>query len=291
MTSQTNNFFTQLYNLLDAEDSDDEDKNKCLITYEELTDKFVELNCGHKFNYIPLFNDLVNYKKKFNRSEGKNRLKLNQIRCPYCRKIQTDLLPYYDDLGIEKVCGVNEPVNESIYLNKNNYYCKYLTPNKFYNSNEPESETNKPYLEHIKCCYIGTQILVKDLHLNIITNYGDTNYYCYTHKKIMINKYKQETKDKLKLEKKKEKELIKAAQKEEKEKEKEKQKQAKIALKKETIKKTEKQNLCENIVLGPSVIENQIENIGCIKILKTGPNKGKPCGCKIFLDNVCKRHK
>jgi hypothetical protein len=32
--------------------------------------KFVKLNCGHNFNYIPLFNDLVNHKKKFNMMES-----------------------------------------------------------------------------------------------------------------------------------------------------------------------------------------------------------------------------
>ncbi len=41
------------------------------------------------------------------------------------------------------------------------------------------------------------------------------------------------------------------------------------------------------MVLELSNIENQI---GCFQILKTGPNKGQPCGCKIFTDNFCKRH-
>jgi hypothetical protein len=45
--------------------------------------------------------------------------------------------------------------------------------------------------------------------------------------------------------------------------------------------------MTENVVLGPSNIENQT---GCIQILKTGSNKGTPCGCKIFSDNMCKRH-
>jgi hypothetical protein len=29
---------------------------------------------------------------------------------------------------------------------------------------------------------------------------------------------------------------------------------------------------------------------GCIQILKTGLSKGSNCGCKIFKDNLCKRH-
>ena len=42
--------------------------------------------------------------------------------------------------------------------------------------------------------------------------------------------------------------------------------------------------MSENIVLGP------LTQSGCVQILKSGPNKGKPCGCKIFTDNMCKRH-
>jgi hypothetical protein len=45
--------------------------------------------------------------------------------------------------------------------------------------------------------------------------------------------------------------------------------------------------MTENVVLGPSNIETQP---GCVQILKTGPKKGTPCGCKIFSDNMCKRH-
>jgi len=29
---------------------------------------------------------------------------------------------------------------------------------------------------------------------------------------------------------------------------------------------------------------------GCVEVLKSGANKGIPCGCKIVKDNLCKRH-
>ena len=93
-------FFSELYKSFyideDAENKIDE-SNLCLITQEQLTDKYIELNCGHKFNYIPLYNDLVNFKKKFNLMEGINtRLDNEEIRCPYCREKQSGLLPYYE---------------------------------------------------------------------------------------------------------------------------------------------------------------------------------------------------
>ena len=53
------------------------------------------------------------------------------------------------------------------------------------------------------------------------------------------------------------------------------------------IKIAKKELKSENIVLGVLNIENQT---GCVQILKTGTNKGKPCGCKIVSENMCKRH-
>ena len=46
-------FFSELYKSLDVEeDVLEDDNNKCLISNQVLTDKHVQLNCGHKFNYI-----------------------------------------------------------------------------------------------------------------------------------------------------------------------------------------------------------------------------------------------
>jgi FKBP-type peptidyl-prolyl cis-trans isomerase len=117
-------------------------------------------------------------------------------------------------------------------------------------------------------------------------NYNDDKCYCWNHKKIVINKYKQEIKEKAKEEKeeaKKAKAVEKLKAKEEKQKAKETKQKANKKPKFET----------ENVVLGPSIITdmsgNEI-NLGCIQILKSGPNKGKPCGCKIYSENLCKRH-
>jgi DNA-directed RNA polymerase subunit RPC12/RpoP len=102
-------FFSELYNSLDIEENNqkiEEDNNLCLITNQPLLDKYVKLECGHKFNYIPLFNDIKNHKQKFNNLEGCNsKLKTNEIRCPYCRYKQNGVLPYYEELNIQKING------------------------------------------------------------------------------------------------------------------------------------------------------------------------------------------
>jgi DNA-binding transcriptional MerR regulator len=301
-------FFAELYKSIDTEisyEKMDQVNNVCLITNELLTDKYVTLKCGHKFNYIPLYHDLVNHKRKFNRMEGTfSRLNMNEIRCPYCREKQQFLLPYYEELGLQKVNGVNfyDP-----YFKENFYSNTYTSPKceyKFLNTNydplKEESSVNKKYLS-TKCHMYGTKINVyNNKNPSEPITFGDTNHYCYSHKKIMIKKYKAQQKETEFLAKKQAKQLEKQTKllekqkikdkakeekqkaKEEKQKAKEEKQKAKHALK--TIKDN---SMEENIVSGLSNIENQV---GCFQILKAGPNKGKHCGCKIFTDNLCKRH-
>ena len=106
--------------------------NICLITNEPLFDKFVTMECGHKFNYIPLYNDLIK-QKYFTNVMEESRLKINEIRCPYCRSISNQLIPYYEnyciikDVFVRKIIGVNNynltGNNEHIYnYNNNNTY-------------------------------------------------------------------------------------------------------------------------------------------------------------------------
>ena len=109
--------------------------------------------------------------------------------------------------------------------------------------------------------------------------YGDTHYYCYTHKKEMIKQYKLQQKEKEKEEKKQAKILEKEMKLLEKQNAKQKAKEEK-QIAKETAKALKKNPMSENVVLGPSIIENQN---GCVQILKTGPNKGKPCGCNSYF--------
>lgn len=93
--SELKSFYTELF----EEDGDEKetpeeegDDGKCLITNMPLEKDHVELVCGHTFNYDPLINDLKQHKIKFNSMEYK-KLGTEDIRCPYCRKIQNLLLP------------------------------------------------------------------------------------------------------------------------------------------------------------------------------------------------------
>ena len=278
-------FFFELNKLLNNEKNANEEtlpkeKDVCLISNEKLVDKFVKLKCGHTFNYIPLFKDLVNQKQKFHTMDI-SQLKKDEIRCPYCRSTQQGVLPYYEELGLPKTNGVNTIENYEINL------CEYSIPNLNFNPMLPEDETDGNN-KLIVCLNAGSKISGK--------NYGNDKYYCSYHKKIVIHYAKEE----LKLIKQAEKEMIK-----EEKLHKQFLKQQKInKIKEQKIKEQTKPSIPENIVLmnnsfidlsGNNFVDSNIivnSNIieKCSKLIKTGVNKGKECGCKIYNDNLCKRH-
>jgi len=235
---------------------DNDDTNKCLITYTELNDHYVELNCGHKFNYGALYKDAFNYKKKFNNMEQiKNKLKINEIRCPYCRKVNDKLLPYYDNLPFPKEHGVNFIDTDKI----NNDY-KNMSNSNNYNSqcqfeNILTDESGNTFIN--KCFSYGYQ------HFNLKQKYNICNKYCYQHKQVILKELKQKEKDKIKALKQEEKDKIKALKQQEKDK---------------------------NKALKQQEIESNIEKGSCISILKSGIRKGEVCSINSFKDCLCKRH-
>jgi hypothetical protein len=106
-------FFEELMETLSK---DNEEENVCLISQEPLDSKNkIQLSCGHTFNLENLFKEIYRQKKVINIKETQ-RLKIFQIKCPYCRKIHDNLLPYVD--GYDKIYGVNSPVKYCMYLHE-----------------------------------------------------------------------------------------------------------------------------------------------------------------------------
>ena len=126
-TIDTNNFNKNLLELLcndisnDVSDDVSDDVNDtCLISNMELKDNHIKLSCGHTFNYSPIFNEIQ--KQKYNKSHYYEVQKLNskQIKCPYCRKVQNGILPYYE--GFPQILNVNWPPKNQFLPND----CKYI---------------------------------------------------------------------------------------------------------------------------------------------------------------------
>ena len=113
-------FNKELYNELFKENT--KITNECLISREELEEEHIVLDCNHKFNYFPLYNEIINQKKtqRFNHLEI-DRLSIGQIKCPYCRNIQNGILPFFPfnkDNRIKKIFGVNSPEKYIVKKNK-----------------------------------------------------------------------------------------------------------------------------------------------------------------------------
>ena len=311
-------FYSELYKSLDIEENEhktEEDSKLCLITKQPLIDKYFEMNCGHKFNYLPLYLDIKNHKQKYNGMESTScQLKKDEIRCPYCRKKQTGILPYYEELGLTKINGVNIINNEIVTKlpvcgSFSHIVCQFLelNPNFDKNNNNLVNDYNEGNPKFLKCFKYGTQIdynCLKGQYKkgNHVVDYSmpeskDKNYYCFCHKKVVIKNYKytivNQAKEELKNIKIKEKEELKNIKIKEKE-ELKKVKQIKKldSISKKNIKNQNIDNI-ENIVIGViNLSENEIVNNdkSCLEILKTGIKKGECCGCNVFSDSLCKRH-
>lgn len=278
-------FYEELYKALDEEDKV-QDNDVCLITNLPLNDRYVKLNCGHKFNYGPLYNDLVKFKTKFNNMEKPGqRLDKNEIRCPYCRNKQKELLPYYSDMPFKKVKGVNclfDSVQEPTLSKR----CEFIY--------STHSENGEEQPKKIQCCKSGYLLssMTHHIHNYIIANNfsmpENDKYYCYMHSRIVIKEYAMQQKA---LQKQKIKEMKNA--------DKQKEKEAKQA--EREVKKAEKKKEKEALQkMKKSVIENELSNETntiiqididkCSEILKSGANKGQKCGHVVFNECLCKRH-
>jgi len=256
-------FYAELYKLLDN-DSDTESDNKCLISDEILVDKFVKLPCGHSFNYIPLYNDIKNHKTKFNHMEATSgKLRAHEIRCPYCRNIHASLLPYYEDLGLKKIHGVNclEPTHDTTAPTK---LCSFV------------EDTTNPVI----CAGYGFKV-----------NCFDNKVYCYYHNKIVNNTHLikiKEEKQKIKEEKQKDKEekqkIKEEKQKVKEEKQKDKESKQKLKEAKPSVHEDAQNTIVTSMIISEAILG------GCIATLKTGARKGQVCNKRVHQEAMCKLH-
>ena len=268
------NFYEELYKSLD-QPTIETNEDLCLITNSPLTENWVQLECKHKFNYIPLYNDILIHKKTFNRLERRI-LKSSEIRCPYCRNIQTTLLPNYEMVGVKQVHGVNffdelqdniQKIHTADYVNGS---CAYVMTNMVVSENGIKTLKTS-------CCK-NTNVKTLDL---------DGKTYCFHHKYYAVKDHAKMEKLKIKEQAKEQAKHVKEQAKEQakqvKEQAKEQAKQAKEQSKLEKQQKTKKNTIVQ-------VIEENTIIIGCVEILKSGPKKGSQCGCKVKQNGLCLRH-
>lgn len=287
------NFYESLINSLD-EDSDD-DELLCKISGYPLENNVVTLECNHKFNYKPLYKEICKQKFDFKTYDfhllsKKEQIKMMDlkidffIKCPYCRSAQFNILPYYEELDLQQIYGVNS-------LDKK--YSKY----KIGDSDKQISEINYYGITFKKgiCCETENNFTCKGVKFVACLPNTELSY-CTFHYKSGLKKYKLQQKQKKIDEKKKQKEEILNAR-------------VKL-LEEKNLQRVEKglaplkslpriKPVIENIIspglpigqYSPDAEDVKQIKTGCKMILKTGPNKGTSCGCKkIYKDDLCKRH-
>ena len=94
--------------------NDNDNDNVCLITDEPLTAFHVRLECGHKFNYEPLYQEALRQKGRMGMHNYYEKIGTHQIKCPYCRSMTNQLLPYIGNSPhpvIKRLIGVNAPAH------------------------------------------------------------------------------------------------------------------------------------------------------------------------------------
>jgi len=277
-------FYDELYKSLDDSEPQEDTAELCLITNNPLKENFVTLGCNHKFNYDAIYNDIYCHKKKYNSMERCS-LKEKEIRCPYCRTINKDLLPYVE--GYQKVHGVNfydEAQDDEAHYAKNYIYHSDFKPGVCAYVPIASNPIDNIVVPPQKCtnCYVKMFQIDNKSYCN--NHYRTRTREIYTANKI---KEKMEKKNALMLEKQKIKDEKTKAKIEETMKKKEEK------LKKQAEKLNTKSNKMKNenvVISSPQQQLSEIDQTKCIQILKSGPNKGKQCGCKIVSNGLCGRH-
>jgi len=182
------------YSLLERSDDLNTDiDNICLISFEPLQEKFVTMDCGHQFNYIPLFKYTHTLKTTRNPFITKSYcLAPYQMKCPYCRFVQNSLLDYEPDLVSDKIYGVNtlepETIDDFSQFLMNTIYLKYPRC-QFFELNpqyEPTIKESKNNLKYNFCCSYGQKLSNSSYKCCEIGRHYNNKLYCSEHKLKVI---------------------------------------------------------------------------------------------------------
>lgn len=281
-------FYSSLYSSLDYDSDKDQEEDKeqdkdkdkeqtkdkehlnkkqiCEITGTKLTNHFVTLECKHMFNYDALYTEICKQKYDFQSYttdvlSKTDIMKIREskldyyIKCPYCRHIQFELLPYHEELPFVRKYGVNT-CDTDFKVIKTSYVPSSLPPNYTYTLYGYKfvkgvcCKTNLVNGKMVPCWNsFTTPIVAPD---------GLIKELCPIHVKPEVKVYKLEIKkkeieDKLK---------------------------AKMEAKEKALEAKALKSVAKTIC------------VPCTAVLKTGLRKGETCGQKVSTNtnNLCKRH-
>jgi hypothetical protein len=276
-------FYGSLYSSLDYDSSDDQDikdnKSICEISGEKLSANFVTLECKHTFNYDALYTEICKQKFDFQSytTDVLSKTDIQKIRdkkldyyikCPYCRHIQFELLPFYDELPFQKKYGVNT-VDPDFKVVKSSYIPSTV-PNNYtfhiYGYQFTKGECCKPNT----CLASGKVIPCYNTYVtSIVAPDGSSKLFCPNHVRVEVKAYKLEVKKK----------AI----------------EDKLLLKQKLLADKALKNTAKKEKTLISATEKKVKSelclpCSCTALLKTGLRKGEACGLNANINNLCKRH-
>ena len=225
----------------------------CLISTVPLMEHYVRMDCGHSFNYIPLYNEIVKQKFRLNNHTYNNTYVL---QCPYCRSKHSKLLPYYPELNAQLIYGVNTE----------DHFYKMVIDKR---TSKLVYENTMHYFLNGKCSYQYTHLDsdITPCENTCVIVHAETNkMYCVLHIQEAKKCYRLQEKAKEK-----------DAKQKKKAEEKQKIKEEKLKLKEETKKINTQQNRCCYILTtglnkGTQCKNKQVENSLCKIHVSKGSN-------------------
>ena len=285
-------FFAELQKSLLEEELDEGDNKlvpTCQITGLPLTENHFKMNCGHTFNYDSLYTEICKQKYEF-KTYTMDSLSTTDIRlfrtlgfdyfikCPYCRRIQTVLLPYYENLPFPKKYGVNTTDTAFKVMDSTSHV------------SSSASYTYKVYgytFEKGICC-----VTLSGTHTFTCFNSwvseipGLCKSYCPNHIRVVAKEYKLLEKEKTNKDKAEAKvakaEAIALAKD---------TKSAAKALTKDALKKEKLENKIISKKTGViAAFVPESDELKCSALIKSGPRKGAECGLKCVQNGFCGRH-
>lgn len=117
------------------------DDNICLISKEKLHPNHITLKCNHKFNYMPIYKEVLYQKTKSNTMYEVTKLQPYQIKCPYCRTVNNKLLPFIPYPSVKLAKNIHSTSSDCIPATK----CSYVI--KKCNTNDSNCDKNALYYE------------------------------------------------------------------------------------------------------------------------------------------------
>jgi hypothetical protein len=119
------------------------DDNICLISKDKLHPNHITLKCNHKFNYIPIYKEVLYQKTKSNPIYEVTKLQSYQIKCPYCRTITNKLLPFIQYPTVKLAKNIHSTGSDCLPTTK----CSHIIKKRDANNGDTKCDKNALYYE------------------------------------------------------------------------------------------------------------------------------------------------